>query len=158
MRVSRGVLGAKRLVGPRPSHEVSHTKGARESMRQVNANFQALVKSIEASTPDILQFAVQPILDQADIYVPKDTESLRESQYAETFRMGKIFGIEIGYGHVSAVGSGRHDPRTYAAMVHERPDLQHEAPTQYKYLQTAIQERLSQVLPRVHQFLSGAFK
>ena len=156
-RTSGGVLGPKRLVSPQAPGTAKSVRDARKSMREINKTLQRIIDGIEDATPEALLFAVEPVLKESDRLVPKDTETLRESQYAETFSTGATrLGIEVGYGRFDApAGKSGKPPSQYAAIVHERPDLKHDSPTQFKYLQIPFQQALGQFDKRVRDFLGG---
>ena len=157
---TRGVLGLKAIPQRANPYVAQSTRDSRTSMAQINRDFKGVLKHLETQSEDAVQHALEPMLDKALYYVPKDTLALAESAYLETgIRNGQVV-AELGFGKAtaSATAANRKRPADYAAMVHERPDLYHEPPTQFKFLQTAMQEHMGEVAGRVAQFLRGVFK
>lgn len=157
---TRGVLGLKAIPQRAKPFVARNTRASRESMREINQQFKDVISHLETESQDAVRYALEPMLDKALYYVPKDTMALAESAYMETaLKQGQVI-AEIGFGKPTASASkpGRLRPADYAALIHERPDLNHDAPTRFKYLQTAMQEHMGEIPERVAEFLRGVFK
>lgn len=96
----------------------------------------------ERILPSEMKGALQPTLDLSNHYCPIDTGELRRSGYIDA-RRNRRMGVsaELGY------GLGGMAP--YAVFVHENPFFYHEPPTQYKFLQRAMDEDESHLLGRI---------
>lgn len=89
-----------------------------------------------------LKSAAVDIMKVADVYVPKDTETLRNSRMiGDVETTGDALHLTIGFGYGGALNpkTGEH-PSQYALPVHEILDARHAPPTQAKYLETAVIE------------------
>lgn len=145
-------VGYKRVprsfISRRPAAAASN-QDVREQMAAIEKNFKQLLEGIENATPEALEYALQPMMEKALIYVPVDTGDLRNSAYLETRQMGNKIEAEIGF--------GRGGKPWYAPLVHEGLDFYHEPPTRAKFLEQAINEHLAEVLPRVIAYLKKEF-
>lgn len=145
MRVG-GVIGYVKL----PSHtrEGSHadyarsaTQDARASMQQIIRNFGKVIQNVRNVTPDALVEALTPTFEKSKVYCPKDTHKLVLSGHIKVDSYDRRPRVRIIYGD-------KGDPH-YAAIVHERTDLHHEAPTRSKWLQAAMEEDIGLFKSRV---------
>jgi len=107
-------------------------------------DYAAVLKLIKFANVPAVKFALEPVLDQALIYVPRDTEKLADSGFLDVQQKGEITTGEVGF-------APRGNP-DYAIFVHEVFAF-HEPPTQWKFLQRAGQEKLSEVGKRLIGFL-----
>lgn len=95
---------------------------------------------IVASVLAAYEEAATQIMEEADVLVPKDTETLRESARINppnTDPMGA--GVTFGFGFGGAINPKTGNAvNTYAVPVHERTEVFHEPPTQAKYLEEPL--------------------
>jgi hypothetical protein len=112
-------------------------------MKQIGDNYSAMISQLKGVTPSVLEDALLPTFKKAIKYTPVDTGALRESGYLETSREGRNVRAEVGF--------GKGGEPTYAAIVHERTDLNHKAPTRAKFLQTALEEDFGVILKRIQK-------
>lgn len=143
---SKITVGYARLPGRvSPGSHASYNKtfsaSARESMANVVKRFDALVSKLKNACPDSLETAMMPTLEKARLYCPKDTGEL----VATGNMISGVNADGTAYCQVSFGGKGKIH---YAAIVHERTDLAHEAPTRSKYLQAAVEEDLGKIRRR----------
>lgn len=146
-RVFRPHMGSRQMRASYGGSSNALTGAFRESLGTVLEQYERFVDHMEEVTPEILKQAMEPTLDKAIEYCPKDTGNLRESAYLE---------VETRRGqHVVAIGFGRGGHPDYAVYVHEMPHA-HAAPTRSKFLQTAIQEDYKTFTSRVPMLLKQA--
>lgn len=114
----------------------------RKGMAPILANLDQVISSIEEDVlPQAIEEAVKPTLELSQTYVPKDTGRLHDSGYvAVNKRRGQV-SVEVGY--------NRTGEAPYAIFVHEMPQFYHEPPTQYKYLERAMDEDTDNILGRI---------
>lgn len=130
---------------PRSSHASGRPlwTQAQRGMRDVQENFRKFCDWLQLDvTPEVLVEALDPTMDLSDHYAPKDTRRMVDSRYNKvtTSRGGKVR-AEVGY--------NEHGEAPYTIFVHEMPHFYHQPPTQYKFLQRAMDEDLPEVIGRV---------
>jgi hypothetical protein len=110
-------------------------------MAEVLRRYNAFVEDLKQATPDILKLALWPAWMASQIYVPVDKGDLKISGVFDTRRVGRnIQQAYITYGNANA---------WYAAIVHERLDMRHAAPTSAKYLQRAMEENFGSFMETI---------
>lgn len=111
---------------------------AREQMAEIIRRYRNLINRLKTVTPEAMEEALQPVYDKSQEYCPVDTGALINSGVVEITKTsgGKTVGY-IKYGDAVA---------WYAAIVHERMDLNHEPPTRAKFLQSALEEEFDNFL------------
>ena len=143
---SRVPAPVKIQIGQR-NIKASATGSAAVLGRQMQAAFDTLgadlahfFRQLEGALPQDMEAALEPTLELAQEYCPKDTEVLVNSAYlaTESYRGGAR--AEIGF--------AKNSYPDYAVYVHEMP-YQHEEPTSDKFMQRAIDEDYYQILDRV---------
>lgn len=104
---------------------------ASDDFNEIVKYFTQFVGHMKEQVPEIFEEVMRPTFEKSQIYCPKKGGDLRASGYLEirSFRDGTR--AEMGY--------GRGGFPEYAVIVHEVPH-HHDAPTQYKFLQVAIDE------------------
>jgi hypothetical protein len=122
-----------------------YTDDIRQQMATIMKNLEDLIQAVEDVTPEALEYALQPIYDKSQEYVPVDTGDLKRSGYLETRQTSRGVEAEVGYGR-----GGR---PSYAPIVHENMAFYHNPPTRSKFLETAINEHQQDILPRLIDFL-----
>jgi hypothetical protein len=128
--------GASRLTAKQHKRRWSRTTNAytlqsRQQMRDIIRQYEEFCRHLIDATPEIIQDAFWDVLAEARYLCPKDTGRLRESAYNEILTRGQSPKVEIGF--------GRNGEPHYTALVHEDLMMQHQAPTQAKFLQTALE-------------------
>lgn len=109
-------------------------------LQEIARDFRDYVNKLKGFLPEDLAQALEPTLELAKKYCPKDTGALVASAYLELGTFRGLVMVEIGF----AKGG---DP-DYAIYVHEIP-YQHAAPTSDKFLQRAIDEDYFNIVQRV---------
>lgn len=126
------IVGRQRITKNTTPFEASYVRDVNAQFASIMKNMQKVVDTIDNITPDILIDALQPTFEKSQEYVPVDTGELKKSGFLEKDFSTKHPRVLIGYGR----GGFPH----YAAHVHERVDIPHEAPTRAKFLSSALQE------------------
>ena len=140
-------MGSKQMRTSYGASSNALTAAFRDSMGNILSEYDRFVEHIEEVTPDILKEAIQPTLDKAVYYCPKNTGELAASAYLEVeSRRGQ---------HVVAIGFGKRGQPSYAVYVHEMP-YRHEEPTRSKFLQAAVEEDYNMFTRRVPQLIKAA--
>ncbi len=137
-------VGLKRIVRSKRPSIAFTTRAVRVQMKVLQKNLDGVIREIENTTPSALDFGVDEIWQESQRLVPRDTERLADSGYVETRKGAMGAEVEVGY------GSGGHP--FYATLVHEL-NVPHESPTQWKYLQAAIERHIGNVGERIRDYL-----
>jgi len=111
----------------------------------IKRRLRKIIKDIKDATPDAVVYGLQPIFDESQRLVPVDTGDLKASGYLEVVKSGGTVRAEVGY--------TRGGKPKYAGAVHERLDQGHQAPTQAKFLEHAVDKHINNVGPRIAEFL-----
>jgi len=109
-------------------------------MSDVIRRYNALISSLSVATPEILAQALTPTFTLSQLYVPQKTGALLDSGRLEVTNVKGFARAEIVYGNAKA---------WYAALVHEFVWLNHEFPTQAKYLQAAMEQTADNFLDEI---------
>jgi len=142
-------FGAKIVIG-RTVIKTSESSSSAELGRNLNSsfkevadNFREFTDKLEGYLPQDLENALEPTLELAKYYTPKETGKLVDSGYiaVQGFRGGAR--VEIGFGKGG-------DP-DYAIYVHEMTGFKHAAPTGAKFLERAVDEDYQGIMDRVAQ-------
>jgi hypothetical protein len=106
-------------------------------MAAIIQKYRGIINKLKAQSPEILEQALEPVFAKSQEYCPVDTGSLINSgRLSSGKRNGKAVAY-ITYGDSIA---------WYAAIVHERTDLNHASPTRAKFLQSALEEEFDNFL------------
>lgn len=149
MTAVKAFVGRRLFRGPMAGYyDQDHAANLQASLADVLGNLKKWISHVKGQTPQIVKEALEPTLELAEYYCPKDTEALVNSSYlvARTFRGNAQ--AEIGF----AKGG---DP-DYAIYVHERTDLEHQSPTRSKFLQHAVEEDFDLIGERVAELAAVA--
>ncbi len=130
----RTSIGYKSASGNNGGFHSSYTRSAIKSSTAITTAILDIFDQFEDASDEILIEALQPTLELAAYYCPKDTHDLVNSRYVGSARGSKGPRVEIGF----AKGG---DPR-YAGFVHEATWIPHAQPTRSKFLQAAVMEDL----------------
>jgi hypothetical protein len=107
--------------------------------------FTDFINQVRAVAPRAARIALLPTFQKSQIYCPKKTGALVYSGYLEIegrFNLGgRDPSVEIGY--------GKDGKPPYALIVHEVLNHYHKPPTRAKWLQVAMQEDRTKLLPRI---------
>lgn len=102
--------------------------------------FQNATAALLSDLTVALERGAKEIMGQADILVPKDTETLRESARILPARLeGDRLIVEMGFGFGGTVNPKTGNPvDQYTVPVHEILEAFHEPPTQAKFLEEPL--------------------
>lgn len=116
---------------------------AQKGMNQVLKNFSNLMEWLQMDvTPEVIREALEPTMDLSDHYAPKDTHRMVNSRYNKVrASRGGQTRVEVGY--------NRNGEAPYTIFVHEMPQFYHAPPTQYKFLQRALEEDTPEIVGRI---------
>ncbi len=134
-------LGLTRTTKPRYASEPDFIKQVQKQVKALTSDLEYIFSQFEDITPEVTIEALRPTFEKAKHYTPKDTNALVNSAYLEVVGSGSNKKVEIGF------AKGGH-PR-YAVYVHEMVHQKHAEPTRAKFLQTAIDEDIFQIIDRV---------
>ena len=137
-RISPGRSRVSKSLSPTSA---GYVQAIRSQMRAIEKDFEAFVGHMVSVSPEILEEALRPTFDESQELVPKDTGALEESGYLESRRSAKGSQVEIGY--------GKNGQPPYSIIVHERLELNHEFPTQAKFLQEPIERNFFNIQRRL---------
>lgn len=144
-------IGKIRSRGTKYPWEPGYVQAINEQCKDLMALIKQVVKQFEDVTPEICKEALEPTLELAKYYCPKDTGALVESAYLEVRGFRGQPRVEIGF----ARGGNPY----YAVVVHENLEMHHEHPTQAKFLERAVHEDLPNIEERItyayQEFMNG---
>jgi hypothetical protein len=104
-------------------------------------NYQDFIDHMQVQSAEVLLYALEPVGEKSQEYVPYRTGELHDSFYLEASTSRGRATAEIGY----ARGGNPH----YAVFVHENLEMHHRPPTQAKFLQRALEESQELVQARI---------
>jgi hypothetical protein len=136
-------------VAPYPSSN-QYVVQVRRGFEQIERNLRDFIQHVGDVEVQIMEEAMEMILVRALMYVPVQTGALRDSAFLET--------RELAAGPLTEIGFARAGHPWYAAYVHE-VSYRHAAPTQWKFLQRAIDEVLPAAYDHIkmrHAEITGA--
>ena len=118
----------------------------RKDMDNVLNNLRKFISWVTTEvTPEAMQHALEPTLELSNHYAPKDTYAMVNSGYNSIVKRGGQARAEVGY--------NRYGEAPYTVFVHEMPQFFHEPPTQYKFLQRAMDEDTPEIAGRVAAYI-----
>lgn len=138
-RLFRARVGTQRIAKSLRPSQAAYTRTIRKQMEQLERNLSKVMAELDDVTSQVLETALRPTFNKSQKFTPKDTGALRESGFLTVDKVARGTRIQIGYGKAGKP--------PYAVFVHERTDLNHQAPTKAKFLQTALEED-SDVIPQ----------
>lgn len=139
------VIGRVRVTNVVSPSEAAYIGQMKSQSDQIVRNMQKAISHIEKTTVDSLLFGLEPIYDESQRLVPVDTGRLKRSGFTAARKRAGGATAQIGY--------ARFGRPFYAAFVHERIDIRHAAPTQAKFLETAVMTKLGDFRRRVELFM-----
>ena len=93
-------------------------------------------------TASALYGIAEEVMTSSKDIVPVDTGNLKSTGHVQPPKIsGPIIEVTLGYGGTAADG----EEVGYAWYVHENSEAQHAAPTQWKYLETPLNERMNNI-------------
>lgn len=113
----------------------------KSQFQAVQQSLTNVIGEINKVLPDIMLEALEPTLELAKEYCPKDTGALADSGYLEKQ-------TALGEANV-IIGFAKGGEPAYAAIVHERVDVEHAYPTRSKFLTAAINEDTANIYGRI---------
>ncbi len=134
-------VGRERVTSAALPSEAGYIRSIRQQMVLIRKNMLKVVDYVNVITPEAIEFALKPIFEESQRLVPVDSGKLKASGFVETRRTST--------GTVAAIGYARFGKPGYAAFVHERLDVFHRAPTQAKFLETAVVTRIDDFRRRI---------
>lgn len=143
------MANVKLHVGKQFSRNVGHasdpyfTQSMQSTMRELTDTLLDILDQFSDASAEIMEEAIEPTMDLADYYCPKDTHRLVNSRFIEVRNFRGKPRLEAGY----ARGGVPH----YGAFVHEATWVPHRAPTRSKWLQAAMMEDLNNIYDRLGQ-------
>jgi len=148
----RGAVGLGRIPAGTRASQARFTRLTRQRMAEINKRLDKVVSRYEELSEPALRYGLVTIYNRSQELVPVDTGKLKESGWISVSSRksdGAIRGV---------VSYGRMGKPFYAVYVHERLDLYHKPPTQAKFLQRALEERINRVAVRIRNYLAGRVK
>lgn len=143
------MVNVKLNVGKQFSRNVGHASDAyfvqsmQNAMRDVTDQLLSILDQFEEASAEIMREAIEPTMDLADYYCPKDTHRLVNSQFIEVRNFRGKPRLEAGY--------AKGGIPFYGAFVHEATWVPHKEPTRSKWLQAAIMEDMNNIYSRLGQ-------
>ncbi len=134
-------IGRKRIPANLDPVKAGYQRAINTQMKEIMNNFELVIQAINDQTGDAMIAALEPMFERSQELVPVDRGPLKASGY--------LVKEERSTGPVVEIGYAKGGKPEYAVFVHEMVNLNHEAPTQAKFLQQAMEEQLSEILPRV---------
>lgn len=115
--------------------------GLAGQLRKLEDNFRQFARHVNEQSANVLVDALRPTFVKSQGYCPILTGALVGSSYLETrtFRGNTV--AEMGY--------ARGSRPNYAVFVHERTDIPRRPPTRPKFLQSALQEDMDDIIIRI---------
>lgn len=143
-------IGLSAIRKPVYASEPSFVSDVNKQMRAVEACFMDIFDQFEDVSAEIMHQALQPVFEESQRIVPVREGTLKDSGYLQIAGKGKNARVEIGY---APGGNPRH-----GVYVHEMMDVKHAEPTQAKFLEMPMMQRLDQIFASIgsqyHQFMS----
>lgn len=138
-------VGRQRVTRVVSSTEAGYIQSIRRQMATIEENLRNVVKALEDVTPGALKYGLQPIFEESQRLVPVDTGRLKRSGFLEVDKVKSGARASMGYARGGRPG--------YAVYVHEIPTYYHRTPTQYKFLEEAVDRKIGELRPRVIQYM-----
>lgn len=141
-------LGPQRITGRTHTSAAAATRDMRKQWRKIEKNLNKVIKGIEDVLPFNLKEGMQPVFDRSQELVPVDTKALKDSGFIEITSFRSNPTVHVGY--------AKGNKPFWATFVHEDLTAHHEAPTQAKFLEQALNERLREIAPDVAKSLRNS--
>lgn len=138
-------LSRERATRVVSASEAGYISAMRNQVKAIHQNLEDAIRQITDATPEAIVFGLEPIMQESQRLVPVDTGDLKRSGFLTIDRTTTGPRVSIGY--------GRYGRPHYAAMVHERLDFRHAPPTQAKFLEQPIHDRIDDFRRRVELYM-----
>lgn len=136
-----GNLGARQVFGASIGGNIEP-----RNAQKIVDNWNRFKSWVFATAPRATRNALIPTFEKSQIYCPKETGKLVDSGYLE---LTGRYPREAGQTPLVEIGYGRNGNPPYALVVHEMVQYRHKSPTRAKYLESALNEDRSKILPRI---------
>lgn len=118
--------------------------GTEQLLKALLVSNEAIVKE----TGRLLYYEATQVFDRSQDIVPIDTGALRSSGFVQQPEVkGNEISVTVAYGGAAA---------PYAVIQHENLEYHHEPPTQAKYLETPLVERIDNIREGLQGIVSKA--
>jgi hypothetical protein len=134
-------VGKIRSTGTKYPWEPGYVASIKGQMKSLEDIIKALVTQVGDATPEIVMKALEPTFEKAKKYCPKDTHALADSAYLENVGFRGQPRVEMGF--------ARGGIPYYGVIVHENLEFHHQAPTQAKFLERAVNEDIPDIAIRI---------
>ena len=129
---------------------IRRNRQLKQSISRLQKKVRAIVASVDDASESALEVVGESILRRSDELAPKKTGALRASSFVKVTKARKARGdvsAGISSGPVVTIGYNKDGSAPYAVFTHEiGPYKNPTTPgTQYKYLETALHERIPQI-------------
>ena len=131
-------IGRKRIPKNLDPAEAGYQRQINRQMKEIIDNYKEVITAVRDQTGKAMLKALGPIFQESQVLVPVDKGPLKASGYLELRELSSGPVVEIGYAK-----AGKPE---YAVFVHEMVQLNHESPTQAKFLQVPIERHLDKIL------------
>lgn len=129
-------IGRVRVTRVVSVSEAGYIRNMRKQADNIVGKLVMIANRFRDATPGAIRYALQPIYEQSQIYVPVRTGKLKRSGFI-------LAEAEKHSGRVRAlIGYARHGQPHYAAFVHEMIHIPHAGVTQAKFLEKAVREKI----------------
>ncbi len=115
-------------------------------LKNIEFNLKRELAGIEMGVNRGVEIAALKLLNRALELTPIDTGALRASGFIEGLSAAANPAKPDGINPFMMVGFDRNNEAPHAVFVHERVDQNHKSPTQAKFLTTAINEMMPQLV------------
>lgn len=130
-------MGLTRVKIPQFASEPGYVAAVNRAVEELTKEVLSIIDQFEDVTPEIMEDVLTPAFELSKVYCPKLTGDLVNSAFLEVVGGKKDPRVVMGY----AKGG---NPR-YAVLQHENLEFRHEAPTQAKFLERAVNESLDEM-------------
>lgn len=141
---SIGRVRVTRTVSP---GEPGYVRSMRIQMDEIARVLKDTIKKVKGVTGPGIAYALEPIMDLSQEYVPKDTLALMKSGFIEVRE-----GVN---GPTAMIGYAKHGVPHYAAFVHEMIHVPHKPGETAKFLERAVNEKLDIFRKRLINYIKG---
>lgn len=151
----RATIGKRRITAETGATEATFTRSTRAQLKAMEDIMSDIIDGIKGVTEEALRYGLVSIYNRSQQLVPVDTGALKASGEITTIvHEDRVTGA-VSYGRkgVRVKGKTRTPVSQYAAIVHEDGNAYHKPPTQWKYLETAVNERANQTVRRIKKKL-----
>lgn len=140
--VSVGRVRVTRAVTPSEAGYIVHM---RKQADQLGNIIQDVIDRVENATPEGILYALEPVMELSQQYVPVLKGKLKASAFQEV--------KQTASGAQATIGYAKHGQPHYAAFVHEMMNRRHAHGKRAKFLESAINERIHIFAARLIEFM-----